>query len=102
MSDDRPYDLGSGVNVKTKGKQDEIQRSVDIEDLKEQGYTSELDREKVREHREKVKSDRFEMAEDMTVKPVNPHRRFDAVRDIDVDGLGKKKTGFFDVNEYKK
>lgn len=102
MSDDKSYDLGSGVNVKMKGKQDEIQRSVDIEDLEEQGYTSELDREKVREHRDKTHNDRFEMAEDMTVKPTNPHRNFEAVRDIDVDGLGKKKSGLFDVNDYKK
>lgn len=103
MNDDGFLDLGSGVRIKTKGKEEKTQRSVDIEDLKEQGYTTEIEREMIREHRQRAKNDRYEFAEDMTVKPpTNPHRRFDAVRDIDVDGLGKKKTGFFDVNGYKK
>lgn len=83
------YDLGSGVFVSSNRK--ENTSPADIEDMKEQGFNSELDSQRIAEHRKKSHQDRYEFGQEL-LGP-NPHRGFSSVRDIDVDGLGKKKTG---------
>lgn len=70
--------------------------AADIEDMREQGITSEVTGEKTNKTRGQLKKNgnhKFEIGQDFGLGR-NPHRAFEAVRDIDADGLGKKKTGF--------
>lgn len=75
-----------------------------FEDLREAQLKSGLNREElsnelIKEHHLKNREDRFEMGEDFL--GISPPKDFKNVRDIDVDGLGKKKTGR-DMTFFKK
>ncbi len=67
-----------------------------FDDLREAQLKSGLTREEfsnelIKEHYLKTRQDRFEMGEDFL--GIYPRKDLKNIRDIDVDGLGKKKTG---------
>ncbi|MBZ4653853.1 MAG: hypothetical protein JG781_1192 [Peptococcaceae bacterium] len=97
MNESRVYDLGNGVTYTTKRNEQRMTGAVDIEDIREQGITSEVTGEKAgtksRGQHRKLGNAKFELGQDFGLGR-NPHRAFEAVRDIDADGMGKKKTGF--------
>ncbi|MFZ5753524.1 MAG: hypothetical protein ACOY3J_04730 [Bacillota bacterium] len=97
MAESRVYDLGNGVTYTTRRNEQRMTGAMDIEDMREQGITNEVTgekaRNKAREQHKRFENNKFEMGQDFGLGR-NPHRAFEAVRDIDADGMGKKKTGF--------
>lgn len=61
--------------------------SLDIEDVREQGFNNEIDQEKIHS---KTSDDRYEFGEE--ILGPNPQKGLKNLRDIDVDGLGKDKS----------
>ena len=97
MDEGRIYDLGNGVTYTTRRNEPRMTGATDMEDVREQGIASEVTGEKAaakaRGQQRKSGNAKFELGQDFGLGR-NPHRAFEAVRDIDADGMGKKKTGF--------
>lgn len=84
------HELGSGVIIRRSatGAGTGVR---DIEDMQEQGITSEIEKKPAKRGSRK-QDERYELGEEF----LGPNFRsgFTNFRDIDVDGQGKKKTGF--------